>query len=881
MKADTADLATIFGKPVHYLVPLYQRPYVWTRENQWAPLWEDVREVANRQLDGTPSNDEIPHFLGAIVLEPALISSVKIGALSIIDGQQRLTTLQLLIAAARSVAAEHAVDDVRLSFEKLLFNDAFLVKRPGDELKVFPTQRDRPAFREALSDGVVASSGSHRMHEAYRFFRSAIKEWAEVGADAEETARRLEGISTAIWNRVRLVTIDLEPGDNAQIIFETLNARGTPLLAGDLVKNHLFQSATVQGADVDDLYQRYWQALDTDWWREEVQRGRLRQPRLDIFLTYWLAMSTGREVVSHQLFPEFKRYLADGGRAAADVLADLARYGAVFEGFENEPGTTPLGRFLYRLDAMEVTTAFPALLWMLGPDGFASADERQAALGAIESWLVRRMLTRQTTQNYNTIFLALLKRVREEAAARSGPPSGAVVVDFLAGLTGQSGYWPTAGEVRSALQTLPAYTVFSRGRLRMLLEALERAMYTGFEERVQIEGNLTIEHVLPQEWSSHWPLPETTDPFQAKLDRDAAKHRLGNLTLLTQRLNSSESNGGWELKRAALRKDSVLRMSADLREAAAWDEAAIAERGDRMAGLAIAIWPRPDDSEQAVAPEAVAVRAGDARPAGSPDPDNPDAFAAVLAIADETGVGEELRRVIAASRELGLWPRPDRYSVMVAPPADHRFYLFTLWPQWDEGGSFKIWKSSEAFARWLPGVTLEAARSEMGASEEAGVLLREDTDAFLAALRRLVPSQDDDAFEERKAALLASGITGVEGVPGSVLRLIDHRAGGSPEIALRFAAAVLVCDGVALRPQQSKWDPWYFQVRHPKFRQVVAYAHPKPGEIRVEFRLSATHDTYGVATARDNFYGIVLTATDEASLATALRLLEDALARDE
>lgn len=880
MKADTVDLAAIFGKPVHYLVPLYQRPYVWTREDQWEPLWQDVQAVADRQLDDVPGNDAIPHFLGAVVLEQALVGSGMIEARTVIDGQQRLTTLQLLIAAARSLALERELDGPRQMFEKLLFNEGFLVKRGGDELKVLPTQRDRVPFRESIGDGVVASSGGHRMHEAYRFFRSAVLDWAGDGADAEEFTRRLEALSSVIWKRLALVTIDLDPGDNAQIIFETLNARGTPLLAGDLVKNHLFQSATLQGADIDPLYEQYWKVLDTDWWREEIQQGRLRRPRLDTFLNHWLAMSSGSEVVSHQLFPEFKRYLAAGSKQASDVLADLARYGAVYESFEHEPVATDLGRFLYRLNTMEVTTAYPALLWLLGPEGIEDPADRRVALAGIESWLVRRMLTRQTTKNYNTVFLALLKSVRDSARARGARPNGSDVVDYLAGLTGESQFWPTAAAVRSSLQTLPAYTVFPRARLRMVLEALEGGLYTGLTEKVVLPNDLTIEHVLPQEWSTHWPLPESADPFQGRLERDAAKHRLGNLTLVTGRLNPKMSNAPWPEKQASLREHSVMRISTDIRNAMSWDETEIAERSERLADVAVAVWPRPNDSEapgNQAAPDVSATVADGARLLGPPDPENPAAFAQPLAIADEVGVGKELRRIIQVTRELGLYPRPDRYSVMVSPPADKRTYLFTVWPQWDEGGSFRIWKSPAAFASRIPGVTLEAAQAALGSSEEAGVLLPRDTEALLDAIRRLIPVDwAPPSFDERRAALMDLGIGNLEQVPGEILRLIDHRAGAAPEPALRFAAGALSLDGALLRPQQSKGDPWYFQVRHPKFTQVVAYAHPRPGEIRVEYRLPSTHDTYGLATSRDNFYGIVVVARDEASVEVARQLLNDA-----
>ena len=881
MKADTVDLASIFGKPVHYVVPLYQRPYVWTREKQWEHLWDDIREVADRQLDDTPGNDSIPHFLGAVVLEQALVGSGMIDCRTIIDGQQRLTTLQLVVAAARSIAAERELDEPRQMFEKLLFNENFLVHHEGDQYKVLPTERDRAAFREAVGDGVIASSGSHRMHEAYRFFRGAISRWTGDEADAQAASKKLKALSTAIWKRLILVSIDLEPGDNPQVIFETLNALGTPLAAADLVKNHLFQTATMQGANVERLYQDYWRELDSDWWREEVQQGRLKRPRVDIFLNHWLAMSGNREVVTHQLFPEFKRYLADGQKQATMVLADLDRYRRVYERFEKESQQTRLGRFLYRLRMMEVTTAYPMILWLLGPDGISDAPDQVVALDAIESWLVRRLLARLTTKNYNTVFLSALRYTREQAAGRGGTALAQDIVDFLASLAGESQVWPRAAAVRSSLRTLAAYQVFPVGRLRMLLEALEEAMYTGFTEKV-IPTDLTVEHVLPQEWQANWPLPAEADPFQARLDRDAAKHRLGNLTLVTGRLNPRMSNGPWEAKQEALRTLSLMQISTDIRNASSWDEAAISARGERLTDLAVGFWRRPDDEAEAA--DAESDRTAGQKPEiqtsprlGPPDPDNPSAFESVLGIADEVGVGEELRKIIAVSRELGLWPRPDRYSVIVCPPADRRVMLFTVWPQWDDGGSFRIWKSPTAFSRFIPNVTLEAAQSTLGASEEGGVLPFSDTDALLEAVRRLVGDQD----LAHPMAIQGSGPEGEGFVPAEILALISLRSSdGTAILARKLAEEAAAMPGVQLRPQQSKnGRPWYFQVRHPNFSQVVSYVHPRPAELHIEYRLPPSHNTYGIAVARDNFYEIVLKVTAEADLPTALQLLRDAISR--
>jgi hypothetical protein len=283
MKPATNTLAELFHAPVRYVIPLYQRPYVWKLETHWRPLWEDVVDVVERQAD--PAVATASHFLGAVVLEHEQTHPGEAARRLVIDGHQRLPTLQLLLSAAALEAdLAGAAREARL-LRALTLNDEDLTSG-GERFKVWPTNANRVAFRDVMrSDAGHAGPDdpNNTIHEAHAFFRRSARAWSRDNHPSDEVVvERFDALRVALTSLLSMVSINLEPGDNAQVIFETLNARGTPLLAMDLVKNAVFYRASLAGLDTDELHEQIWQPeLGDDYWRKEQRQGRLKRPRAE------------------------------------------------------------------------------------------------------------------------------------------------------------------------------------------------------------------------------------------------------------------------------------------------------------------------------------------------------------------------------------------------------------------------------------------------------------------------------------------------------------------------------------------------------------------------------------------------------------------------
>jgi GNAT superfamily N-acetyltransferase len=488
-----------------------------------------------------------------------------------------------------------------------------------------------------------------RMVAAHRFFGEQAKAWLGAGG-ADQVQARANAIDLVVRDQLQLVVIDLAIDENAQEIFETLNARGAPLTPADLIKNFVFQSLSDHGAAVEEMYRTHWQEFETGFWEAEVSLGRLRHHRSSVFLTHWLIAKTGKMTAAREVFADFKRFAEDAAPTPmAAILEEIRAAAAVYRDFVERSSTNAgpadrLALFGYRTGVLESEVVKPLVLWLLDPTQ-ANVPEQQVdkAFGVVESWMVRRMLLRATTKNYNQVFEELLVALR----ATDRRAAGDVVERFFADQSSGSRYWPDDSEVRAELAVLPAYRRIGRGRLRMVLEAIEDELrgWKGGKsglggERVP-RAKYSIEHVLPRKWQKHWPLP----PGGTEADRDAWVHTLGNLTLLTGKLNGKVSNGPWlgdDGKLHALQQHDVLLLNRKLVTAhpSDWAEATIRSRTQEMIDAILAIWPVPAGHRSTFRPE-------------------PRAFPRRLDLADLIAAG-----VLTAG--MTLWPRARKHAQRTA-----------------------------------------------------------------------------------------------------------------------------------------------------------------------------------------------------------------------
>ncbi|MFN2594085.1 MAG: DUF262 domain-containing protein, partial [Actinomycetota bacterium] len=519
-----------------------------------------------------------------------------------------------LIDAVQAVIEEREHTLLAEDLEELILNRSKAFEGKPERFKLWPSKHDRAAFAQAM-DPKSDDVGDHRILAAHAFFSQEARGWLVGSPDSDGNQppgteeQRATALSSTLQDGLYLVAINLTGHDDSQLIFETLNDRGTPLLKADLIKNWVFQQGERVGARVEAWPETHWIDFDDDWWRAEITQGRHSRSRIDIFVQYWLTMRLSDEVRTEQVFRTFTEYAAPYIAAAAtgeQLLAELRKDADTYRAMANLPEESAEGAFYARvIETMELAATSPLLMWLLSDNHTVPADQVKTALNALESWVIRRTLIRMTMKDVNKMMVAILKLLDRSAVETAGD----TVRRFLEAQTADARVWPTDEQMMADLPGQKIYGNIRQSRLRVVLEAIEKRLRNKLHDLAALPPKLEIEHVMPQTWHTHWnPEPRLT-PVEA-VSRDKRIQTIGNLTLVAKSLNGALSNRPWtdadsasltaggEVglgKRSLLSKYSLLVLSKGLinEHPESWTDEDIEARAIEMARHVCDVWPGP------------------------------------------------------------------------------------------------------------------------------------------------------------------------------------------------------------------------------------------------------------------------------------------------
>ena len=522
MHAVDEELGALLMRERRHLIPTYQRDYEWTEEGQWQLLMDDILDVADRLtrarayavsngLEPAEGDRAIgPHFLGAIVLEGLPSQGAHVATCAVIDGQQRMTTIYLLLRGLLDVLMARGLESRAKQVRKMILIREDDVNDPDEVFKLWPRRRDRDEWKVVMED--VLPALDHPYNSARRYFADRIDAAVEVvGNGPADTF--LDTLVDALNHKIKIVVVDLETSDDAQLIFEVLNGRQTALSASDLVKNLLFMRAGVSDKELDALYDKYWSPFDEKWWSGSVGRGHASRGRRDQLLATWLTIQTAEEVNLGHLYGEARRYLSSTNTKLVEILEDISslarEYRQIYERPDGVPA--PISDVYRRMERLGVTTAVPLLAWLRTlPSNRLTPTQHERAVAAIDSFVMRRVITSAQTRGYGRAFLDVLKEAK--ATPADTPIDDAVINALLA--SPYSLDWPTDTEIADEFLTRTFYGRINQERIRMILGPIDVHLQ---KKAVKSESatfdydSLTIEHVMPRAWKTHWPV-EADDP---------------------------------------------------------------------------------------------------------------------------------------------------------------------------------------------------------------------------------------------------------------------------------------------------------------------------------------------------------------------------------
>lgn len=570
MKANAQPLNEILSNNVQFLVPFFQRSYSWDRDN-WERLGEDIQSLLAEDLSKK-------HFMGPLVC--ALQSAVpgKVSQYQLIDGQQRLTTLSVLLTAIRDEANRVADTDLAAEIEAQYLVNPF--KKGLDRYKLVPRTGDRELF-SALVDLKTVDDLASRLVAAHDFFTKFIR------THAHNDDSYLRKLFDTVVSRLFLVAITLDEEDPYEI-FESLNSTGLPLQESDLIRNFLFMQIPL--LEQEDFQNEHWAPFETEFdpAAGEVTIGPTRFYR-DFLMRH------GDYSKSKETFSDFKGFYEEQNLSPTEMVVLLRRLVGHAKTIVNYANVQPpkIAKVLRHFVWMEASTAFPVVLNLLEQrhQGSLTDDDFVTCLSDLNSFILRRSICGESTRTYGRWFCEL-----------AGQLTGDVKESLRAYLLHRG--WPDDETFARSLADFPVYRREFK-KCRVMLESLERS--DGHKEVVDLE-KIQIEHVMPQKLPGGAGGKEWRDMLGDKPKRTHERwvHSLGNLTLTGY--NQTLSNRAYSVKRKELAA-SKLTLNKIFESTEDWDEEQITKRGKSLAGQVSKLWPRPD-SDVKYEPPAKAAGAG-------------------------------------------------------------------------------------------------------------------------------------------------------------------------------------------------------------------------------------------------------------------------------
>ncbi|GCE15091.1 DUF262 domain-containing protein [Tengunoibacter tsumagoiensis] len=580
MKSDIRTISDVFqnGGNTHFILPHFQREYVWDQE-QWKELLRDLFFIYKDYASFGYDDEKIPiHFLGMLVMSYDSMKSRTIPAYKIVDGQQRMITVSLLLCVLRDLTKKRKKDiDLSRKIDALLVNP---LEKNNAHFKVLPNTRynDLNTYTSIINGNTVVSKSS-RIYKAYKYLHK------EVSRYISKENVPIEHLYTVLVRGFQVALVDLED-ESPYKIYESLDGKGKVFSQLDAVRNYI---AMMLPADVqEEVFERDWIKIE-EALNERNKVG--KSGELSAFLRHYLAMCRCTLYPEDRVYARFRDYIEQEHPDAIKFTQEIGRLRRFAEYYrslldpQHEPDTLVRQALLW-LSQFEATVTYPFLLkaydaFHLGEIG--SQDFSQL-LAMLENLMVRRYLCGESVGNINKWFPLAWSEIEKIRISSSFVDACRQVLS--------SRYYPLDYQIREAVQKTTIYngkSVLYRAKLTFVLMSIEKHLWSNTDvASLELKSPTTIEHIMPQTLTDLWKIDLGSSWDQV---HKTFLHTLGNLALVSQGKNIQLSNAGFVVKREILLKQGFRMNTYFTNNIVRWDENAIRMRSEWLTQYILQIWP--------------------------------------------------------------------------------------------------------------------------------------------------------------------------------------------------------------------------------------------------------------------------------------------------